>query len=169
MGRQPGRSRVERLGSRWPVLAGTWVALGVAIFVSAPRYNDAQRAGDVAAFRAVVEAGPPWRFVLAAVLDQAFAVAYGLLGLGIGWRERPGEGRAWLRVRSAAGTVILLGALCDVAENTLVMANIGRRDTLTDGWIEVMRALGDLKWLLGLGGAAVLLVAVVGGAPRRRR
>ncbi|CAN5468850.1 hypothetical protein BH10ACT3_BH10ACT3_23390 [soil metagenome] len=147
-----------------------WVGLGVAIFVVAPRYNDAQRAGGVAEFGSVVEAGTPWRFAAAGVLDIGFAVAYGLLGFAIGWREqRAREGLAWLRVRQTAGTIVAVGALCDIAENLVVLANIARRDTLTAEWIDVMRILGDLKWLLGIGGALVLLVAVGGEELRRRR
>lgn len=160
--------RVERLAARWPVLVATWLGLGVAIFLVAPHYNDAQRAGDPATFRAVVEVGAPWRFALAAVIDLGFALAYGLLGLAVGWRERPGEGRCWRRVRQTAGVAVVLGALCDIAENLVVLANIAGRETLTQGWIDAMRTLGDLKWLLGLGGAAVLLVALTADALRRR-
>jgi hypothetical protein len=159
----------ERLARHVRALVAAWLVLFVAIAVTAPRYNDAQRAGDPSTFRAVVDDGTPWRFVVAAVLDQGFAVAYGLLGLAFGWREQSGERTGRRRVRRVAGSAVVLGALCDLVENVVVIANVARRDELTAGWVDVMRTLGDLKWLLGLGGAAVLVALLVADALGRRR
>ncbi len=168
MAQQGFQDVVERLAARVRVLVVAWIALFLAIAVTAPRYNDAQRAGDPETFRSVVEAGTPWRFVVAAVLDLGFAVVYGLIGLAIGWRTRADESPGRRRVRHLAGIAVVLGALSDLAENVVVIANVARRDALTQGWVDVMRTLGNLKWLLGLGGAAVLAVLLVGDALRRR-
>jgi hypothetical protein len=142
----------------WP-LAGGALGLAIVIFVLAPRYNDAQRAGDVAAFRSVVEAGTPWRFAVAAVVDIAFAATYGLLGLTLGWRDRPAEGRRGRRVRRVGGTAIALGAAADVVEDILVLTNTLGRATVSEAAIDVMRTFGHAKWALAATGAVALAAA----------
>jgi hypothetical protein len=141
-------------------LVVTALALGFAIFLLAPRYNDAQRADTAAAFRAVVEAGTPWRFAVAAVLDLGFAAAYGLLGITIGWRSW--RGRAARRIGRAAGVAIALGAVSDLAENVLVLAATVRSAVATGSSIDAMRTLGDVKWTLaGAGFLALLATAAL--------
>lgn len=156
----------DRLASRLRVLVVAWVALFVAIVVATVHYNDAQTAADAATFRVVVEAGPPWRFVVAAVLDLGFAVVYGLIGFAVGWRDRPGEPSAWRTARRGAGLAVVAGAAFDLAENALVIANVVGREALTDGRVDVMRALGLAKWAFGLAGAVGLAVSLL--ASRRR-
>lgn len=166
--RTPFGAAVERFASRWRHLVLTGLALGVAIFLLAPRYNDAQRADAPETFRSIVEAGPSWRFAVAAVVDVAFAAAYGLLGLALGWQERPGEGRRWGLARRAAGSAIAIGAVADLGENALVLAGTIGSGAVTDGSIAAMRTLGSTKWALGLGGALVLAIGTVVGGRRTR-
>ena len=63
----------------------------------------------------------------------------------------------------------MVGAVCDLTENVLVITNIARRDELTDGWIDAMRSLGNVKWLFGLGGAVVLIVLLITDRTQRRK
>ncbi len=127
------------------------VALAVVIFLLAPRYNDAQRAGDVAAFRAVIGAGAPWRFAVAALVDIGFAATYGLLGLTVGGRGG--------RIRRIGGIAIALGAVADVVEDVLVLTNTIGRASLDETAVDVMRTFGHAKWLLAATGVVLLVAA----------
>jgi hypothetical protein len=81
-----------------------------------------------------------------------FAAGYGLLGL-VGLRALGSKGA----LAKIGAVVIAAAALFDESENVLLISNIARRRTLTDGWIYAMRIPGTLKWV----GSPVLLVVFV--------
>ena len=141
---------IEQLRRRWPfVLATALVALTAMQFLE-PHYNQLQTASDAAGFRDAVSA--PWRAVATTVVDDVFAIGYGLLGL-IGLHEAFGPSAA----RRSAAVAIVASTTFDIIENAILAGNLARRHTITDAWITVMRVPGTLKWI----GSPILLVVLI--------
>jgi hypothetical protein len=151
---------VERLRSHWkPLLAMTIVA-AIGIQVCEPDYNKLQTANDAVAFRHVL--AHPGRAAAATLCDIVFAAGYGLLGL-VGLRALGSR----TRLATVGAVLIAASALFDELENLLLIGNISRHRTLTDGWIFVMRVPGTLKWV-GSPALLVVLVLLVRRTLRRR-
>ncbi len=122
------------------VLAVT-LASGAAIWISESDYIDLQNASGAADFVGHLDA--PGRTLLAAGFDIVFSVAYAALGV-VGFRTHGAGSRlaAW-----GAGFLVA-GAVSDEIENGFVVANVVRRDTLTDGWVDAMQVPGTTKWMI---------------------
>lgn len=114
---------------------------------------------DADAFRSLLGDNDT-RVFFAGLSDVVFAAGYGLLGV-IAFRALAAG------LVSTIGTVSIVGsALFDEIENVLVLLNISRSDSLTDGWVQAMTSVGAVKWALG---AAALVLLVIAGVQALRR
>lgn len=139
------------------MLAVAALALVVVIFLLAPHYNDAQRAGSASAFRAAV-GDDRGRFAAAAVIDVLFALSYAVLAWSIAARltARCSSVRSLARTGALAMTI---GALADVVENVLVLRGIDQWSRAEDGLFEAVVAFGNAKWAFAVVGCLLALGA----------
>jgi hypothetical protein len=143
---------MKTLASQWKPLVIVIVAAVVAMAVAEPDYNKLQIANSADDFRAIL-GDHDSRALIAASCDLFLAAGYGLLGIVV-FRKL------------ATGKVALLGALLAVAtavldeiENVLLIINISRADSVTDGAINAMTTVGVVKW--SFAAAAVLMLIVL--------
>jgi hypothetical protein len=134
-------------------------AVGINLFELA--YNRLQTAPNAAAFQHTL--GNQARAIAATCCDIVFAAGYATLGL-IALRVLDVPRRLAL----PAAALIVASAVFDEVENLVLIRNIVAEDTLTDGWIRVMRIPGTLKWI-GSPIFVVLLVALARRFIRQRR
>jgi hypothetical protein len=57
-----------------------------------------------------------------------------------------------------AAFAVVVGAVSDELENLIVIGNVARRETLSDGWIDLMRVAGTVKWIAA---PAILMLYVL--------
>jgi hypothetical protein len=139
------------------LLAVTVVAaIGISLFDSS--YNMLQTATDAAGFRRAL--GSHNRAFAATGCDIVFAVGYGGLGLVALRALDPPR-----RLALAAAVVVVASSLFDELENLILMRNVTSAQTLTNGWITVMRVPGTLKWI----GSPIFLVLLIATARRALR
>jgi hypothetical protein len=146
----------------WQLLLVVVIAALAGIRLLEPEYNALQTATDAADFRDALDY--PGRAIAAALCDVVFAVGYGLLGI-VAFRALGGRSR----LATAGVVAIVAGAAFDELENLLVIANIIRRETLTDSWIDAMRIAGVAKWVAILASLALLVALLIFRATRRGR
>ncbi|MEY2449618.1 MAG: hypothetical protein QOH79_3094 [Acidimicrobiaceae bacterium] len=131
---------------------------GIGAFESS--YDGLQTAPNLTMFRQLLTSPP--RAMGAACCDLVFAAGYGMLGVvifrGIGGRTR---------VATIGAITIGVAALLDELENALLIQNIARQRTTTDGWIDAMTWAGTFKWW-GVRLALCLLVVAIALAVRRK-
>ena len=135
---------------RW-ILAALAIALVALIVIVAPKYNQAQTAANADAFRDVVGEARG-RFAVAAMIDNAFAIAYALVAVALAPPTRLG--------RIAAG-LLMAGAAADLVENSILLYGVASYDDLTDSTVDLMRTFGTLKWIGVISGAVLLIAAIV--------
>lgn len=141
MGRSSGRGaypqpvRTLRRQRSTLVLAAA-VLLG-AIWLLGPEYTQLQLADDAASFRRIVgdERG---RYLMAGGADVAFAASYGAIAIAIARAPLASRIGAWL---------VVAGAACDEAENSLLIANVVAGVKLSDRGVELMRTAGVAKYV----------------------
>jgi hypothetical protein len=138
------------------VLVATLVALTIISLsgntITAPRYNDAQRASSVHAFQLIVSRRAVGDFRLAAYYDLAFALGYGLLAIvALGWfAKRSGQWKGLGHVGHVGhvGCIgVFVAALFDEAENLMLLRNLSNRDAVSESAIDAMTGIGLAKWI----------------------
>lgn len=149
---------MEFLASKWKLIFLVGSVAGLAIFAFMPDYNTLQMSSDAKDFASTL-GDDEGRALTANICDMIFALSYGLLGIV-----------AFDRLASGAvafgGTMLAVCAsLADEIENVLVFLNI-KSDSLTNGDVDLMTAVGAIKWTLA--GAAILLLIVVAVRARSR-
>ncbi|MDP1818621.1 MAG: GDSL-type esterase/lipase family protein [Acidimicrobiales bacterium] len=127
------------------------VALGIIVF-GVESYGEAQTATTVEKLKLLVLKADVDAYRNTVRVDLVFAASYGVLGLVVGLRS----GVEFRMVRVAGATLVAYGALLDEIENLRLLGNLGRYDKLTDQQVGSVAALGDPKWIAGLGGALLL-------------
>lgn len=161
-GTQPGERRRRKL---LPVvlvaalLAVTVVSL-ILTNITAPRYNDAQRANNVQDFQTTVSPRAVEDFRLAAYFDLVFALGYGLLALvALTWVVKR-SGR-WSRVGQVVFIGVFVAALFDEAENLALLRNLSNRDSVSESAIDAMTRIGLGKWICVIPALLVVLASPI--------
>ena len=152
---------MDWLRAHWVLVAVVTAVSGLAIQLAEPDYTSLQTASDAAEFVRLIDSAG--RAISATLADVVFALAYGTLGV-IGLRAH-GRGS---RLATAATVLVVVGAASDEVENSLVLANILRRRSLTDGWVDAMQVPGTTKWV-AVAGLLVLIGFLVRSALERPR
>lgn len=138
----------------WKILVPLTVAALVAIVVLEPDYLSLQTASSPEDLRAVVGDDRP-QGIAAALADVVFAIGYGLL-LVAAYAALTRGG-----VRILGFVLAIGGAAADVVENVLVVHNVARAASLTQGPVDAMLGAGQVKSVVLL--AAVTLLVVLAG------
>ena len=159
---QPGERRRRKLLSVVLVaalLAVTAVSL-LGITITAPDYNDAQRASNVQTFQRIVSPRAVEDFRLAAYFDLVFALGYGLLALvALTWFVKR-SGR-WSRVGQVVFIGAFVAALFDEAENLTLLRNLSNRNSVSESAIDAMTRIGLAKWICVIPALLVVLASPV--------
>ena len=148
-----------RVRARWKEGLILLIAAALANLALVPEWNSIQTAEEVPRFLALTEGGA--RVIASAGCDVLFAATYGVLGF-VGSR-RWGTGP----LASVAAVMIVVGAAFDELENAALIANVLRGDSLSQAWLDAMRALGTLKYIAAPG-VLILNGFLVHAAIRRR-
>lgn len=146
----------------WKPILALVVVAGVAIVLLEPNYLDLQAASTTDEFLGILGDGQR-RAMAAAVVDVAFALGYGLLGV-IAFQH------VAVGVLRGIGIGLTLGAVvADELENALVLLAAQQRSAVSSSTIDSMGTAGSVKW--GLVSAAIVLLlalAMQAGLDRRR-
>ena len=152
---------LDWLRAHWVIVLAVTVAAAIGINVFDSSYNTLQTAADATHFRRAL--GSHTRALAATGCDMVFALGYGALGLvAVRVLDPP------RRLALVAGVGVVGSSLFDELENLILLRNITSAQTLTDGWITVMRVPGTLKWI-GSPIFLVLLIAIARRALQQRK
>ncbi len=167
---QPGERRRRKLLP--VVLVATLLAVTVVsvlgITITAPDYNDAQRASNVEAFQLIVSPRAVGDFRLAAYYDLVFALGYGLLALvALTWFVKR-SGR-WTGVGQVGCIGVFVAALFDEAENLTLLRNLSNRNSVSESAIDAMTGIGLAKWICVIPALLVVLAGLILVLAGRRR
>lgn len=140
------------MSTSWKPILALVVVAGVTIWLLEPHYLDLQSASTPDEFLGVLGDGRR-RAMAAAVVDVAFALGYGLLGV-IAFQH------VAFGVTRGIGIGLTIGAVvADELENVLVLVGAQQGSSVSVSVVDHIGTAGSIKWGL-LTAAVVLLLAL---------